>query len=183
MKLLSLAVLATQAFALFENVEKLDASNFEEMVINDDEHLWMVTFYADWCPYCEPFAPEYEAAQNDTELANKKVKFGAVNVMENRNLTQDYEVKRSPTVKIFGIDKHAPEEYSGHRKRSEIVKYINDYAEKHDYIAEPEGAKYFYNIESIVKTIAAAHDGRIQEVQKAHSGDLKAVGEQGTQDL
>jgi len=58
----SLALMATEALALFESVEKLDASNFEEMVVNDDENMWMVTFFADWCPYCEPFSPEYEAA-------------------------------------------------------------------------------------------------------------------------
>lgn len=83
----SLAVLATQVFALFEGVEKLDAANFNTRVKQDTENMWIVSFYADWCPYCKPFAPQYEAAQKDPALANKKVKFGAINVMENRDLT------------------------------------------------------------------------------------------------
>ena len=58
----SLSVLATQAFALFEKVIKLDESNFDNMVMSDDQNMWMVSFYADWCPYCQPFSPEYEAA-------------------------------------------------------------------------------------------------------------------------
>lgn len=53
------------------------------------------------------------------------MKFGAVNVMENRDLTQLYEVKRSPTIKVFGHDKEEPEDYSGHRQRAELVKYVN----------------------------------------------------------
>lgn len=73
--------------------------------------------------------------------------------MENRNLTQDYNVTRSPTVKIFGLNKKEPENYTGHRQRTELVKYINDYAEKHSFKEDPpvpETAKYYYNIDSIV---------------------------------
>ena len=88
----SMAVLATQAFALFEQVQKLDESNFEEMVMNDDENMWLVTFYAEWCPYCQPFSPEYEAAQKDPILEDKKIKFGAVDVMQSRDLTQKYAI-------------------------------------------------------------------------------------------
>jgi len=122
------------------------------MVSNDADHLWMVTFYADWCPYCEPFSPELEAAQKDTALADKKIKFGAVNVMENRDLTMQYGVSRSPSVKIFGKDKATPEDYTGHRKRTELVEYLNNYASTNDYVVVPEvpETKYDYNIKSIV---------------------------------
>ena len=58
----SLAFLASEAFALFDSVQKLDAATFADTVLADDENLWMVTFYADWCPYCGPFSAEFEAA-------------------------------------------------------------------------------------------------------------------------
>lgn len=61
----SLAVLATEAFALFENVEKLDSATWADRVENDNDNAWVVTFYADWCPYCEPFSAEFEAAYKD----------------------------------------------------------------------------------------------------------------------
>ena len=76
--------------------------------MQDTENAWVVTFYADWCPYCKTFDAEYELASGDPTLANKKVKFGAIDVMANRDLTKLYQIKRSPTVKIFGIDKQAP---------------------------------------------------------------------------
>ena len=88
----SLAVLATQAFALFEQVQKLDESNFDDLVMSDDENMWMVTFYAEWCPYCQPFSPEYEAAQVSPVLEDKKIKFGAVDVMQSRDITQRYAI-------------------------------------------------------------------------------------------
>ena len=140
------------------------------MVINDAENMWMVTFYADWCPYCEPFAPEYEAAQSDSLLTDKKVKFGALNVMENRDLTQRYQVTRTPTVKIFGSNKEESEDYSGHRQRSALVKFINDYAVANEYVeAKPDdGTEYWYNIETIVKDIAGAHSTRIKAAESAH---------------
>ena len=77
----SLAVLATEAFAFFEaeNYEMLDLANFEETVLSDDENLWLVTFYTDWCPYCEQLAIELTAAMADPILAGVKVKYGAVN--------------------------------------------------------------------------------------------------------
>lgn len=176
-----LSVLAAQAFALFESVEVLNADNFDEMVINDTENMWMVTFYADWCPYCEPFSPELEAAQLDTALADKHIKFGAVNVMENRDLTMHYGVARSPSVKIFGLDREAPEDYTGHRKREELVAYLNEYAETNEYVVppppEPETAKYLYNIGSIVDEIRSAHGERIYAAEAAHKEALAGIGE------
>ena len=77
----SLAILTAQALAMFDNVEQLDSKNWAEKVENDDEHAWMVVFYADWCPYCKNFDTEYEAASKDKSLSDKKIKFGAVDVM------------------------------------------------------------------------------------------------------
>jgi len=76
----------------------------------------MVTFYADWCPYCKTFDAEYDAASKDGSLKDSRIKFGAVDVMANRDLTKQFGIKRSPTVKIFGHDKAAPEDYLGQRK-------------------------------------------------------------------
>jgi hypothetical protein len=30
---------------------QLDDSNFDDLVIKDDKHLWVVEFYADWCAF------------------------------------------------------------------------------------------------------------------------------------
>lgn len=94
----------------------------------------MVTFYADWCPYCKTFDPEYEAASNDTRLKDKLIKFGAVDVMANRDLTKQFGIKRSPTVKIFGHDKDTPEDYLGQRKTKDVVDFVDTFTTKHNFI-------------------------------------------------
>lgn len=127
---------------MFDNVEKLDSKNWAEKVENDDENAWMVTFYADWCPYCKNFDPELEAAAKDSRLKGKNIKFGAVDVMANRDLTKQYGIKRSPTVKVFGHDKAKPDDYLGQRKRKNVLDYVEKYADEHNFLAkEPEPAK------------------------------------------
>lgn len=144
--------------------------------MNDDENMWLVTFYAEWCPYCQPFSPELEAAQVDPALGDKKIKFGAVDVMQSRDITQRYAIQRSPTIKIFGRDKNAPMDYSGHRSRFELVNFANNYALANEYVIPPEVgiAEHWYNIESIVKEIAEAHATRIKA---AHAAQEEALGE------
>ena len=55
-------------------------------MLSDVENMWLVTFYADWCPYCQPVYQELTAAKNDYSLVDKKVKFGVIDVMANRDL-------------------------------------------------------------------------------------------------
>ena len=70
------------------------------------------------------------------KLYNSKVKFGVVNVMDNRDLTSKYGVKRTPTVKVFGSDKEHPEDYAGRRKASDLVDFIVKYAADNSFIDE-----------------------------------------------
>lgn len=178
MKLIAFAAIATQAFAgLFQDVEILTSDTWADKVENDTDHLWMVTFYADWCPYCAPFDTEFTAASTDILLADKKVKFGSVDVMANRDLTTRYGIKRSPTVKVFGVDKSAPEDYVGHRKQADLVSYCSNYAVEHDFVVpppEPE-VQYIYNIDAVVQSIVAAHEKRISEAEIAHQENLKQL--------
>ena len=131
----SLAILATEAFALFEDVEKLDLGNWVDKIENDEENAWMVTFYADWCHHCKPFSPIFAGLAQDESLKDKKVKFGAVDVMANKQLTTRFGIKRSPTIKIFGEDKMNPDDYLGHRKHDDIVSFVNEYAALNGFIA------------------------------------------------
>ena len=178
MKLIDFAAIATQAFAgLFQDVEVLTSDTWADKVENDADTLWMITFYADWCPYCAPFDTEFTAASTDTLLSDKKVRFGSVDVMANRDLTTRFGIKRSPTVKVFGVDKSAPEDYVGHRKQADLVTYCNDYAIQHNFVVpppEPE-VQYIYNIDAVVQSVVAAHEARISEAEIAHQQNLQAL--------
>ena len=119
----SMFTLQTNAMnqALFQDFDHFTKESFEDVILNDDENMWMVTFYADWCPYCKPVYEELSEAKNDYSLLDKKVKFGVVDVMANRDLLKEYDVRQSPSIKVFGVDKENPEDYYGERKASSIV--------------------------------------------------------------
>lgn len=180
MKLLTaFGVLAAQVLAIFEQdgVTHLNSNNWANVVENDDENVWMVTFYADWCPYCKTWDEELSSALADPKLADKRIKFGAVNVMESRDLTRQFGIKRSPTVKVFGVDKLAPEDYLGHRKHADVVQYCDDYCNQHDYIIVPV-IEYEYNVDAIVQAIADAHESRVNEANSANQSALAQIEEQ-----
>ena len=140
-----------------DDIVTLTSASWEDTVANDEDNVWVVSFYADWCPYCKTFSDEYDLAAADPALANKKIKFGAVDVMANRDLTKKYEIKRSPTVKIFGTDKATPEDFTGQRKASDLVSFCDGYCEDNEFVEEEVAAKFDYNIDSIVGTISGAH--------------------------
>ena len=151
----SLAILATQTYALFEGVERLDMNNWAEKIEGDEENAWMVTFYADWCPHCKPFSEIFADASNDSSVQDKKVKFGAVDVMANKQLTTRFGIKRSPTVKMFGNDKFSPDDYIGHRKKDELVDFVNKYAHENDFIVSQEQPSTSTSTESETKQVGA----------------------------
>ena len=103
----SMFTLQTNAMnqALFQDFDHFTKESFEDVILNDDENMWMVAFYADWCPYCKPVYEELSEAKNDYSLLDKKVKFGVVDVMANRDILNEYDVKQSPSIMVFGVDK------------------------------------------------------------------------------
>mmetsp|Transcript_41491 Transcript_41491/g.54607 ORF Transcript_41491/g.54607 Transcript_41491/m.54607 type:complete len:400 (-) Transcript_41491:233-1432(-) len=167
MRILSaFALIAAQVWALFEGegIETLTSDNWAEKVDGDEENAWVITFYADWCPYCKTFSDEFSAAITDPELADKKIKFGALDVMANRDLTKKYGIKRSPTVKIFGKDKETPEDYVGQRKTADIVSHVSEFCTTNEFVVaapEPKEPEYTYNIDAIIKAISDAHKKRV----------------------
>ena len=97
----------------------------------------MVIFYADWCGYCKPLEEQMESVINDASLKNKKIKFGAVDVMQNKKFTKSWGISRSPTIKFFGQDKTKPDNFIGYRTHKELVQYINAYAAQFKYVYKP----------------------------------------------
>eukprot|EP00889_Picochlorum_renovo_P005306 jgi/Picre1/32336/NNA_007682.t1 len=72
----------------------------------------LVEFYANWCGYCQEFAPIYEEAARRLAELNTSILVGKVDAPENEDLADQYEIDGLPTVRWFvnGKDEH---EYSG----------------------------------------------------------------------
>jgi thioredoxin 1 len=79
------------------NVIKLDESNFDREMTQDDKPL-IVDFWAEWCGPCKMIAPLLD------ELAREKagsVKVGKVNVDENQSLSLKYNIRAIPALLFF----------------------------------------------------------------------------------
>uniref|UniRef100_A0A672NZK1 Protein disulfide-isomerase A6 n=1 Tax=Sinocyclocheilus grahami TaxID=75366 RepID=A0A672NZK1_SINGR len=114
----SLTVLSVHGlYSASDDVVELNPSNFNREVIQSDS-LWLVEFYAPWCGHCKNLAPEWKKAA--TALKGI-VKVGAVDADQHNSLGGQYGVRGFPSIKIFGANKHKPEDYQGGRSSQAIV--------------------------------------------------------------
>ena len=129
MKFISLAagiaVLAAEVAAMFDELTTLDSDNWDSTVTSDKDNVWAVTFYSDWCPSCQNLETTILSAVSDPALKDKNIKFGAVDIMAQSNLAAKFEVKGSPTVKVFGADKSSNEEFVGDLNQAELVSFLD----------------------------------------------------------
>ena len=92
-----------------------------------DNEVVVALFYADWCGHCKHFKPEFDKVQ--TELngksgkSGKKLKIVKVDCTSNSDLSNKYNVRGFPTVKIFGSS-NGESEYNGSRESEELKSYI-----------------------------------------------------------
>ena len=77
-------------------VYPINENNFNTEVLAA-KGLVVVDFNADWCGPCQMLAPILEELSNE----EPKVKFVAVNVDQNRDLAQQYDVMSIPCVVFF----------------------------------------------------------------------------------
>jgi len=80
-----------------EETLTLTTENWEKEVINSDIPV-VVDFWAEWCMPCKIVEPHFKA------LAKKykgKIKFGRLNVDEEVDISQKYEIMAIPTFILF----------------------------------------------------------------------------------
>jgi thioredoxin len=72
-------------------------ADFEEKVLKANKPV-VVDFYAEWCGPCQMAMPVIEAL---AEEYKDKVVIGKINVDEEQELAQKYDVKSIPTIIVF----------------------------------------------------------------------------------
>ena len=124
-----LLAFATVGSAFYESgskVVKLTAANFREKVINSNE-LWFIEFYAPWCGHCQRLTPEWEKLAGALKGI---INVGAVDMTTDQEAGAAYGIRGFPTIKFFGANKNAPEDYQGQRAASDMVNYAFDQAKR-----------------------------------------------------
>ncbi len=77
-------------------MEKIYEEEFQQRVLNA-EHPVVVDFYADWCGPCKMLSPILEQLEKE----NDDVEFFKINIDENPDIAEQYEVMSIPNVGLF----------------------------------------------------------------------------------
>ncbi|XP_026471347.1 protein disulfide-isomerase A6 homolog [Ctenocephalides felis] len=118
---------STALYPTNSDVVDLTADNFDRLVLNSNK-VWIVQFFAPSCIHCINLEPEYSKAA--TALKGV-VEVGAVNAKEYKSLSNQYDVRGFPTIKIFGTNKSAPQNFTGPKTAQGIVESAFSAAKEH----------------------------------------------------
>lgn len=100
------------------SIYKITDKNFQDEVLNENKTV-LVDFFADWCYPCKMMAPVVEEiAETDN------IKVGKVNIDENQELAEKYDIESIPTIIIFKNGKEYKRQI-GATSKEEIQNLLN----------------------------------------------------------
>ncbi len=100
-------------------VNELDVGSFDKFVKEDRV---VVDFWAPWCGPCKMVGPIFEEVAKEMD---GKAKFGKINVDDNSELAQRFQVMSIPTM-IFFRDGEPVDRSVGVLQKDELIKKINE---------------------------------------------------------
>lgn len=113
------------------NVVELTDSNFDSKVL-DSEDVWLVNFYAPWCPHCKNLKPVYEEASRAIRKEGiKNVKLGAIDASQYQSYAQKFGIRGFPTLKYFPAGQKTQDdakEYDKDRSAKSILEWAKGQA-------------------------------------------------------
>lgn len=102
------------------SVINLDSKDFEEEVLNSEVPV-LIDFWATWCGPCRMMAPVVEEIANEV---GEKAKVCKVNIDENKDIAEKYDVMSIPTFLIIKNGKVAATTV-GVQPKENIIKLLN----------------------------------------------------------
>jgi thioredoxin 1 len=104
---------------------ELSDDTFQKEVL-DSKNLVLVDFWAPWCMPCQMLGPIIEEISSEF---GDKVKIGKMNVDENRQFPEKYNVMSIPNVILFK-NGEIVEQFVGVRSKDDYLESINKNLEK-----------------------------------------------------
>ena len=98
--------------------KELTNNDFEEFT---KEGIVLIDFFADWCMPCRVMSPVIDEIEKKFE---GKVKFGKVNVEENQELSQKFNVSSIPNFVLLK-DGEIVEQFVGRMSAEELEEKLN----------------------------------------------------------
>lgn len=102
-------------------VKNLGQSDFDDIINNSDRPI-LVDFWAEWCGPCRALTPILEEI---AEQVGDSAIIAKVNVDENPNLAQKFNVRGIPTI-IFFKNGEAKQTLVGVQPKEELIKALNE---------------------------------------------------------
>ncbi|KAE9031984.1 hypothetical protein PR003_g27207 [Phytophthora rubi] len=124
-------------------VRSLTPQSYDDMLKASDT-VWLVDYYAPWCPHCRHFAPEWERIANFYAKTDK-VKVGAVDCTQNSEICNSENIHGYPGVKIHHVPADAEKPIMMPR-RAMNTKVVIGWAER---LMEEHGIKSGVDIEDL----------------------------------
>ena len=100
------------------SVLKFTDNNFEEEVLKSDKTV-LIDFYADWCGPCKMMSPIIDEIAEE----NSEVKVGKVNVDDNMEVAEKYQIMSIPTILVVK-NGNVTKQFVGVTSKSEIEEAI-----------------------------------------------------------
>lgn len=122
--------------------EQLSTENFDEVVKQDSENLWVVAIISPDCESCKELLNDYTTITSAENLAGRKLKFGVVDASTDdgkawlKENASDLDIKYTPTLVMYGKDKESPSVYDGLYNHDPINEYICNQCEVDGYAPE-----------------------------------------------
>ena len=88
----------------------------------------VLDFYAEWCGPCKAMGPAIESLMTEYNVEGSNVEIKKVNVDNEPELTQKYNIRGIPTL-IFLKDGEEASKVSGNQSRAKITEMINEVLE------------------------------------------------------
>lgn len=83
------------------SVTHVNTSQFNEEIAKDGYII--ADFHAEWCPPCKIMKPIFESLSNDDEMTESGVRFLSIDVDNNQEPSQKYQVQSIPTFILIHI--------------------------------------------------------------------------------
>jgi protein disulfide-isomerase-like protein len=119
----------------------LTEENYESMITDPANGLWLLKFYAPWCGHCQKLAPVLDAI---AQYLKGKMAIGKIDCTTERRLCSKFNVEGYPTLKIYRDGDYM--DYPGKRDADSMIIF----GEKMSSYSVHMASSYSEIIESIV---------------------------------
>jgi len=116
---------------------QLNSNNIHDILHHNE--LVFVNFYADWCRFSNMLAPVFDEAADNVkkEFAQEgKVVLGKVDCDSETAISNQYQISKYPTLKLFRDGQMMKKEYRGQRSAESLATFIRDQLKENVKVVE-----------------------------------------------